>query len=99
MILDVAIGVCAVDAFSDSATPDIQVNQDRPPRGWLFRTRCIVMDDGANPGPPVKCMGDMRGKRKLDNGILYLKTRASSFSGTTFSVATGGIIRTLYLLP
>ena len=100
MICDVAIGLANQQAFSTGAAalPDLAINSERPPRGWVFRTRCAVLDDATTVAPLTFCIGDFRGKRKVDAGILYLHLAADSRTGTAFPLQVTGIIRLLYLM-
>ena len=100
MILDVAIGVANQQAFTagSGSLPDPAINSERPPRGWVFRTRCAILDDATTVAPLSFCVGDFRGKRKIDAGILYLHLAAQDSSGTPFTCKAIGIIRVLYLM-
>ena len=98
-MVDIGLGVVSEDAFAASAVPDPSTETDRPPRGWLFRTRCVIYDDIDRTIKGTVCKGDFRGKRRLDAGILALILNNEARDGNTFSVRMTGICRTLYLLP
>jgi len=98
-IFDLGIGVASEDAFVAGALPDVNVATDRPPRGWLWKTRVVVTDDTTTTMNPVRVMGDIRAKRRVDAGILFLRTLNTNLSGTAFAVNMAGLIRTVYLLP
>ena len=98
-ILDVGIGVVTQDAVAAGAVPDPNTSADRPARGWLYRTRCLIIDSNIEPLPAVRCTGDFRGKRKLDDGELVLVGNNTASQGTPFSVDMIGIVRVGYLMP
>ena len=97
-LIDIGIGVVGQDALTAGAVPDPSVTADRPPRGWLFRTRCLVQDHAAGPAPIVLCKGDFRGKRKVDHGELVMIADSTAQFGTAFSVTITGIVRMGYLM-
>ncbi len=100
MVAMMAIGVANAQAFTAGAgsLPDPQINSERPPRGWLFKTQCAILDDATTVAPLTMCRGDFRGKRKIDAGILYLHVTNSSRTGTDFTIFVSGLVRVLYLM-
>ncbi len=100
MAVDIAIGLANQQAFTAGAgsLPDPSINSERPPRGWLYRTRTRVLDDATSVPPMTSLMEDIRAKRKVDAGILYLHLAPLPSTGTTFTTTITGIIRLLYLM-
>ena len=98
-VMTYGVGVVGQDAFAASAVPDTEVEADRPPRGWLVRGSCRIIDSVTEPLPAVLCVGDFRGKRKLDNGELVLIMHNAAHSGTAFAISVTGVVRALFLLP
>ncbi len=101
MLMDIGIGVASSDAFGagSSALPNPGLGSSRPARGWLFRTQVAIIDDADNIAPPTRVHEDVRTKRKVDDGDLFMQIEALLRTGTAFDVKTTGLIRTLYLLP
>ena len=98
--LDLGIAVIDGDAATALVFPDPNSASDEPPRGWLFRTRCIVAQNGSGAPVVYKCMFDLHAQRKLyGGGILMLIANNTSLLGTSFIIQIGGIIRSLNLLP
>ena len=95
--VSLGIGIASLEAFTSGVVLDANAASEKPPRGWLFRTQCMVIDmpEGVSI---VKCVGDFRGKRKLDNGEPFIQIMNDPASGTSFTVTTVGIVRTLMLL-
>ncbi len=100
MCVDLAIGVANQQAFTagSGSLPDPVINSERPPRGWLWKTRVAVIDDAVTAMPLTFVHGDFRSKRKIDAGILYLHIAPQSRTGTEFTIAVSGLIRILYLM-
>ena len=44
--LDIGVAIIDGDAFTAGAFPDPESAADEPPRGWIFRTRCGVAQNG-----------------------------------------------------
>ncbi len=105
MKADYAIGVSAAPAFAlgVTATPDVRLPAEVPPRGWLFKGQLLTMKDHSSGTTNEHTHVDMdkwdvRAARKLDRGIVYVKFNANtSNGGTTFDVRLTGTIRTLFL--
>ena len=95
--VSMAIGIVAQEAFAAGVLPDANSGSDRPARGWLWRTHCMVIDMPEGIPEIVHCGGDFRGKRKLDNGELFINMSNNGFQATAFSVNVIGIVRTLLL--
>ena len=95
--VSLGIGVAAQEAFATNVVPDPNSGSDRPARGWLWRTKCMVIDMPEGVPNIVKCIGDFRGKRRLDNGEAYIAINNDGFQATAFSINIIGIIRTFLL--
>ena len=94
------IGVVSQEGFAAGVVPDPQVMTDRPPRGWLFREMAVVTAAASMvTGRSQEMMGDLRGKRKVDNGELVVIFNSDHIGGTAFTVTLRGIVRTVFLLP
>ena len=96
--VSIGIGVASQEAFAGGVVPDPNVGSERPPRGWIFRTKCMVVDMPEGIPTIVKCVGDFRGKRKVDDGQLFIKIDNDGFQATAFDINVIGIVRTLLLL-
>ena len=94
------IGVASFEAFGVDAVPDPDVETDRPARGWLWRTSLVVLDDPDTIVQPMRVQADVRSKRRVDDGVLFLRMINTDRTGITpFSIQVTGIVRVLYLLP
>jgi len=96
--IDLAWGIASQEAFAAGALPDPNADE-RPVRGWLYRTRCVVTQNGIGTQIATPCRGDLRAARKLEDGIMFLTMFSTPNGGTTFNTRLLGIIRTLFLLP
>jgi len=96
--VDIAIGVASQEAFGAGVLPDPNVANDKPPRGWVYRTSLLVSQNGT--GHPVghQVMADIRGARKIENGELYIIVHNTPLFATAFTINFSGLIRTLYKL-
>jgi len=72
---------------------------DQPSRGWIYRSRILVSQNGVSTPISVMLQGDIRSGRKLDDGECYLVLNNTAELGTSFTVAVSGIVRQLWLLP
>jgi len=98
----VSLGVQLVsqEGFNAGVVPDPNVGADRPPRGWVYRTRRAVAGAASMVShDPLLIMADIRAKRRVDDGELVLTINNDAIDGTAFSVRLDGIVRCAYLLP
>ena len=98
-LVDLGLAMIERDAFSAAAVPDPDVSTDEPGRGWLYRTRCVVAQNGTGAPVLFPCKFDIRSQRKLDSAVLVLIINNTASTGTNFTVEVQGILRTLILLP
>jgi len=104
MRVDCGIGVITDDAFTAAARPDPDQDLDRPARGWLWRDSFVSREtvQGTNlvsPGFFIDHHVDIRARRRLDDGVLFLGMTNTIIAGTGHAVQVAGLIRTLVLLP
>ena len=94
------IGVANEQAFGvgSTALPQLTINSERPPRGWLWKSSIAVLDDATTVAPLTEVRADIRAKRKIDAGVLYLGMEGDTRTGTAFTVKLSGLIRVLYLM-
>jgi len=99
-ILDVGIAVSSQEAFNAAALPDPEVRSDHPQRGWVYRCRHRLIGYAADQAAAdVRSVyRDLRGKRKLYNGQLYVSFTNTAGTGVASSLSVVGIIRSLLLL-
>ena len=98
-VLDIGIGITSQEAFAAGVVADPLTSNDQPSRGWIYRTRKSVAQNGIGAVVIYEVHADIRAGRKLDDGECYLVVNNSSAFGTSFSVAQRGLIRQLWLLP
>ncbi len=100
--VDLGIGVAALEAFTAGVVPDPDNPSETPARGWLWRDR-MVMTANHITGPPAhdtyqvqEVRADIRAMRKVDRGVLYMRTIAREMNATDFApVRIVGLIRVL----
>ncbi len=97
-IADLGFGVTSQEAFNAGVFPDPEADE-RPLRGWLYRTRCTAFQNGVETNPLAFCKGDLRNQRKIDDGEYFMVVTNQAILGTAFSVQMTGIIRVLLKLP
>jgi len=98
-IIDIGVALIEADALAVAVVPDPAVDRDEPGRGWIYRTRCVVAQNGIGTQIIYKCMFDMAGQRKIDSQRFALIIDHTASLGTAFNVQLIGIIRSLVLLP
>ena len=96
---DIGFAMLDDDAFAAAALPDPNIATDYPPRGWLFRTRCVVAQNGTGAPVVTRCVFDIRAQRKMDNAVLVMIVNNVNTAGTSFTIENTGIVRALLLLP
>ena len=100
-IIDMGIQVVTAEAFAAAVVPDPFTQADAPARGWLWRTRMVMLKQNSTGTvedfiyPLVEF--DLGTMRKVDKGKLVLTVDKQSTAGVAFSVTVIGIIRTLCL--
>ena len=97
--LDIAWGVTSQEAFAAGVVPDPNTSGDEPLHGWMFRTRCLVAQNGAGTQIIYVCKGDSRSQRKIETGEPFWVGNSTNRGGTGFAMSVVGIIRQLWLLP
>ena len=99
-LYDMGIGIIEQDAFAAAVFPDPNVQNDQPPRGWVYRARVGLTDVAAVPSwDPQFLQEDLRGRRVVGNGELVLIHNNNASIGNGFTMHITGLIRSLFLLP
>jgi len=96
--LDIGLGILERDAMIAGIVPDPNNSTDSPARGWLFRTRCTVFQNGVGTPIGIKCMFDIRAQRRVNAGTLAVMYTNTNAIGASFTVLVSGIFRVLYKL-
>ena len=96
--VSLGIAMLDADAATAGAMPDPNSSTDHPPQGWVYRTHCIVAQNGTGMNPVTRCQFDLRGMRKFENSVAYLIINNESLNGTSFTVRVAGVVRGLILL-
>ena len=98
-IAAVGIGITSQEAFAAGVVADPITAGDQPSRGWIYRNRLVVAQNGE--GHPVvhRLQADIRAARKLDDGECFIVTNNTTDLGTSFTLQAVGIVRQLWLLP
>jgi len=96
--VDVSIGVSAQEAFENSDLPDSEISDEYPIRGWLYvATKPVyqALPTGATPTAmwrqDAHFQADLRAKRKIDKGVLYLRLMTVIVSNTLTVFRTGRV--------
>ena len=97
--VDIGLGVISQEAIGASVFPDPKTASDYPVRGWLYRKRCGVFQNGVGTQILFACEFDVRSQRKLDTGAYYMVIDNNSIRGSAFTADVFGSIRTLVLMP
>ena len=95
----IGIGVASQEAFAAGAIADPETVTDHPTRGWLYRAGYRIFNFAADQ-PAVfvrRIEKDIRAKRKLDNGEMYVAQSAVAQEGATTTITTIGFIRQYWL--
>jgi len=98
-IMDLGIGITSQEAFAAGALPDPVTAGDQPSRGWVFRQRRVVAQNGNGSVVLYDIQFDIRAARKLDDGECFIVIDNTAGLGTAFSVVVTGMVRQLWLLP
>ena len=98
---DVGIGITGTQAFTTgaAAVASPSAETQHPPRGWLFRCRGTVYGFATDSNQPFTRIleRDLRAKRKLDNGDLFLRFESIAEQGAGQAMSLIGITRALIL--
>ena len=96
-----SMGICLVssEAFSAGVVPDPETEADLPVGGWLWRSTKLIAQNGAGAPVVFPLFIDLRSQRKVAAGELCFITSNVAGDGTSFSMRTAGLIRTLVRLP
>ena len=105
-VIDLGIGVCSAEAFAVGITaiPDPQSVGDYPQAGWVYVATKWVQQALPTGGTPTAMwrrsavfQADLRGQRKVDRGVLFLRVANTNAEVTAQNVRLCGRIRALCL--
>ncbi len=96
---DIGIGITSQEAFAAGVVADPITANDQPSRGWIYRTRRMIAQNGIGAVVRYTVQADIRASRKLDDGECFLVTNNTTGQGTAFSLRVVGLVRQLWLLP
>ncbi len=99
--VDLGIGLASEESFAAGVVPDPSVAPDRPINDWVWRDTAIVRTNGDTTvwDAAPQLLYDIRSRRRIEDGELFLVIDVNSINGTAFTVNTVGLIRCLFLLP
>ncbi len=97
--IDLGVGIASQEAFAAGVLADPDVAGDQPSRGWIFRTRRMVSQNGIGGQILHHVHVDIKAGRKLDDGEAYIIMNSTADLGTAFTTRAVGIVRQLWLLP
>ena len=95
------IGIAFQEAFGvgQTAIPSPQTPTDFPVRGWIWRAQHRVWGFAADQ-PTIftaRIDKDIRAKRKLDNGEMYVTFMSTLEEGAAATIQVNGLIRQYWL--
>ena len=101
-LISIGIGVVSQEAFAlgTTATPSPHLDNNFPPRGWVWRARYRTFGFAADQ-PTIFTQRidlDMRSQRKLENGEAFLRGVNEDIEGVASQVTIHGLIRQLWLV-
>ena len=96
--VSLGIAMLDADAAAAGAFPDPQSSTDNPPGGWVYRTHCVVFQNGVGTNPITRCQFDLRGMRKFGSAVAYMIVENEAIQGASFNVTVIGMLRVLLLL-
>ncbi len=96
---DIGIGITSQEAFAAGVLADPVTANDQPSRGWIYRTRRLVAQNGIGGGVIHYIEADIRSQRKLDDGEAFIVIDNTADLGTPFTLSITGLVRQLWLLP
>jgi len=96
----IGIGIESQEAFAAGVHPDPLAGGDFPVRGWVYRGVWRVFGFAADqPAISVRPVDfDIRGRRKLENGLSFIIMENQAVEGTASAVTVQGIVRQLWLV-
>ncbi len=101
--MSMGIGITSEEAFSigTTAISDPATASEHPSRGWVYRTSGAVFISNVAQGghAPWRINDDIRTKRKIDRGDLFMKFQNDNLEGATNTLITAGVVRCLLMLP
>ncbi len=95
----IGIGFASTESFVAGTVPDPNTDLDFPPRGWVWRSQYRIWGfaNGVADVWDRRIDIDLRGRRKLDNGIGYLVATNNNVEGTARTIRLFGIVRQLWV--
>ena len=98
----VGVGVTSLEAFGVNAVPDVDVDNEYPPRGWIYveTAGCYVNNDSATGEStiiPASFRADIRSMRRVDKGKLFMAIGSNDVTGVPGTLTVVGRVRVLCL--
>ena len=97
--VDLAMGIVSRESFTASVLPDPSSDSEKPPLGWMWRTRVAVSQNGVGSSVLSEVVADIRAARMIQNGEVFLVADNTAARGTAFAVDVRGLVRLLTKLP
>ena len=98
--VSLGIAMADQDAFAAGTLPDPAVATEFPRLPWVWRNQYRIFGFAADQ-PTIftrRLDLDIRSRRKLDNGIMFINMRNAVQEGVASAVEVTGIIRQLWLV-
>ena len=99
-VQDVAIGIgmSSREAFTAETLPSPNSLNEEPARGWVYKNIVAASQNGVGGQIVTRVLFDIRAKRRLDSGRMFIKIVNVDIIGTAFDVRVRGLVRSLFLL-
>jgi len=97
--VDIGVGLTSREAFSAGVVADPSSETEEPSRGWIYRNRVLVSQNGTGTPVTMRVIADIRAQRRLDEGRIYIVVDHTVILGTVFALQFAGISRALFKLP
>jgi len=97
--VDIGMGLTSREAFTAGVLADPQAETEEPSRGWIYRNRILVSQNGTGTDVIQRITVDLRTQRRLDEGRIFIVVDHLVILGTAFTLHIGGITRALFKLP
>ena len=99
-IHQIGIAIASQEAFAAQTLPDPNIATDYPTAGWIYRSsgRVFGFQAGVADVQVLKHDADIRSRRKLSNGEMYVIQDNIALEGTGVAITTVGLIRCLWLV-
>ncbi len=100
-MLDIGVGMADQESFTAGVLPDPGTSADQPHLGWVWKDAILQgqLKSAAGGHPPIRIYEDIRSRRRIDDGELYITWTNTALFGNGFDLRISGLVRCLFQLP